>query len=110
MDSARIDDMSATCRECGAVIEHEHCHGTVIVHIGQRPECTEADCRTPEDVHGYTIDCYAVGCGCAGAAAGGCRALGFGGVVDFLGAGTLFALFLPECSPRLRRLILEGGH
>ncbi len=48
--------MSATCRECGADVEHEHCHGTVIVHIGQRPECTEADCTTPEDVHGYTID------------------------------------------------------
>ena len=63
--SARIDGMSATCLECGADTAHEHCHGTVIVHIGQRPECTEADCTTPEDVHGYTIDCYAVGCGCA---------------------------------------------
>lgn len=63
--SATIETMSATCRECGADIEHEHCHGTVIVHVGQRPECTEADCTTPEDVHGYTIDCYAVGCGCA---------------------------------------------
>lgn len=62
---ARMNRMSTTCRECGADIEHEHCHGTVIVHIGQRSECTEADCTTPDAVHSYTIDCYAVGCGCA---------------------------------------------
>lgn len=60
---ARIDVMSATCRECTA--GDEHCHGTVIVHIGRRPECTEADCNAPEALHGYTVDCYAVGCGCA---------------------------------------------
>lgn len=54
---------SGTCRECG--VEHEHCHGTVILHVGLRPECTEADCVTPEALHGYTIDCFAVGCECA---------------------------------------------
>lgn len=63
--SATMAAMNATCRECGADIEHEHCHGTVIVHVGQRPECTEPDCNTPEAGHSYTIDCYAVGCGCA---------------------------------------------
>ncbi|MGW0162754.1 hypothetical protein ACWDUN_25875 [Mycobacterium sp. NPDC003323] len=60
--------MSGICRECrdsGADAELEHCHGTVIVHIGQRPECTEPDCRTPEAAHTYTIDCFAVGCECA---------------------------------------------
>ncbi len=55
--------MSATCRECD--VEHEHCHGTVILHVGERQECTEAECSTPEAVHDYFIDCYAVGCGCA---------------------------------------------
>jgi hypothetical protein len=67
--SARIAVMSSTCRECHVCgecdVEHEHCHGTVILHIGQRPECTEADCATPESLHGYTIDCFAVGCLCA---------------------------------------------
>ena len=58
--------MSATCRDCGADAEHEHCHGTVIVHIGQPPECTEPDCPTPEALHTYTIDCFVVGCACAG--------------------------------------------
>ncbi len=61
--SARLTGMSTTCQECG--VEHEHCHGTVILHIGRRPECTEADCITPEALHGYTIDCFAVGCECA---------------------------------------------
>ena len=46
-----MNRMSTICRECGADIEHEHCHGTVIVHIGQRSECTEADCTTPDAVH-----------------------------------------------------------
>lgn len=61
--SASITGMGATCRDCGA--EHEHCHGTVILHVGQRSECTEADCSTTEAVHSYIIDCFAVGCGCA---------------------------------------------
>ncbi len=56
-------DMSGTCRDCEA--GHEHCHGTVIVHIGLRAECTEPDCPTPEAAHTYTIDCFAVGCECA---------------------------------------------
>ena len=60
--SARIDAMSATCRECD--VEHLHCHGTVVLHIGERPECTEPDCDTPEAVHDYFVDCYAVGCEC----------------------------------------------
>lgn len=54
--------MSGICRDCEA--EHEHCHGTVIVHIGLRPECTEPDCRSPEVAHTFTIDCFAVGCEC----------------------------------------------
>ncbi|MEN4473253.1 hypothetical protein [Mycolicibacterium cosmeticum] len=54
--------MSARCRECADGLAH--CHGTVILHIGQRAECTD-DCGAPEVEHTYTIDCVAIGCGCA---------------------------------------------
>ena len=47
----------------------EHCEGTVIRHIGQRPECTEPDCTTPEIAHSFVVDCFAVGCGCGEAVA-----------------------------------------
>ena len=53
---------SAHCRECADGLAH--CHGTVILHIGQRAECTD-DCGAPEVEHTYTIDCVAIGCGCA---------------------------------------------
>ncbi|EKF21913.1 hypothetical protein C731_4128 [Mycolicibacterium hassiacum DSM 44199] len=57
---------SPRCRECLA--EVEHCHGTVILHLAQRAECTEPDCTTPEVLHAFRIDCVAVGCVCADSA------------------------------------------
>ncbi|MGJ6121238.1 hypothetical protein QN239_01480 [Mycolicibacterium sp. Y3] len=53
--------MSAECRECAGGLAH--CHGTVILHIGQRAECTD-DCGVPEIAHTLTIDCAVLGCGC----------------------------------------------
>lgn len=53
---------SHDCRECGAGLAH--CHGTVILHIGQRAECTD-DCGAPEIEHTFVIDCAAIGCFCA---------------------------------------------
>lgn len=58
--------MSGNCRDCAADADRGHCHGTLIVHLGQRPECTEPDCDTPDTAHSLHIDCYAVACGCAG--------------------------------------------
>ncbi|MFI5505948.1 hypothetical protein ACIA48_00655 [Mycobacterium sp. NPDC051804] len=55
--------MSSRCRACVAGVEH--CHGTVIHHILARTECTEPDCRTPEVVHAFSVDCEAIGCMCA---------------------------------------------
>jgi hypothetical protein len=54
--------MAAECRDCLAGLEH--CHGTVIHHALGRPECTEADCVTPEVAHAFGIDCDAIGCAC----------------------------------------------
>lgn len=50
------------CRECGDGLAH--CHGTVILHVGRRVECTD-DCGAPEIEHTFTIDCVAIGCLCA---------------------------------------------
>jgi hypothetical protein len=55
--------MTIPCRECQAGLEH--CHGTVIVHVGFGPECTEADCTQPELAHAYRLECDAIGCRCA---------------------------------------------
>ncbi|MFN8032670.1 MAG: hypothetical protein U0Q47_05125 [Mycobacterium sp.] len=56
--------MGMNCRECVAGLAH--CHGTLIVHSGHRPECTEADCECPELIfHSLVIDCDTVGCDCA---------------------------------------------
>jgi hypothetical protein len=55
--------MSVDCRDCREGLEH--CHGTVIRHSAGRPECTEAECDSPELMtHTFVIDCDAVGCGC----------------------------------------------
>lgn len=53
--------MPQRCRECEDDLAH--CHGTVILHVGRRAECTE-DCGDPEMDHTFTIDCAAIGCGC----------------------------------------------
>ncbi|MGV7631318.1 hypothetical protein B4U45_13695 [Mycobacterium persicum] len=58
--------MSTVCRDCRTGVYH--CHGTVIRHDLGRTECTENDCDGPEiSVHGFVIDCDAVGCRCADA-------------------------------------------
>jgi hypothetical protein len=46
-------------------VDIEHCHGAVIHHALRRSECTEDDCVTPEVMHAFSIDCDAIGCGCA---------------------------------------------
>lgn len=56
------------CRYCAGDVAH--CHGTVIVHVTARPECTEPDCETPEVAHAFTVDCIAVGCACDDVAPG----------------------------------------
>lgn len=54
--------MSSGCRGCSEDLEH--CHGTLIHHALCALECTE-DCATPEAVHGFGIDCEAIGCACS---------------------------------------------
>ena len=47
---------------------------------GRRPECTEADCDSPEVAHAFSLDCVAIGCTCArsGAASAGVGGLTLG--------------------------------
>ena len=60
--------MSMQCRCCRDGLEH--CHGTVIIHLERRAECTEDDCVDPERIeHTLRIDCDAVGCRCTEATA-----------------------------------------
>jgi hypothetical protein len=55
--------MSLQCRYCRD--GWEHCHGTVIVHVQHRADCTEDGCVNPESIaHSLRIDCEAVGCSC----------------------------------------------
>jgi hypothetical protein len=56
--------MTIQCRECRDGLEH--CHGTVILHVGFGAECTEPGCERPEVAHAYRLDCEHVGCRCAG--------------------------------------------
>ncbi len=52
------------CRECGSGAAH--CHGTLIQHWSGRPECTEADCSSPElTLHTFVVDCDVVACECS---------------------------------------------
>jgi hypothetical protein len=51
------------CREC--VSGRPHCHGTLIHHHGQPPQCTDPDCSHPEVLlHSLSVDCEAIGCHC----------------------------------------------
>lgn len=60
--------MTTQCRDCRQ--GWAHCHGTVIVHVAFRAECTETDCDGPEALpHVYKLDCEAVGCQCGTAIA-----------------------------------------
>jgi hypothetical protein len=55
--------MNSDCRDCRAGLDH--CHGTVIVHVRCRAECTENDCDDPGRIsHAMRIDCEVVGCTC----------------------------------------------
>ena len=57
-------EMNSRCRDCLAGLEH--CHGALIRHRLHRSECTEENCVGPElTVHGFVLDCDAVGCDCA---------------------------------------------
>jgi hypothetical protein len=57
------EQVEKQCRECLA--RQPHCHGTLIHHRGQQPQCTEAGCDHPEILlHSLTIDCEAIGCDC----------------------------------------------
>ncbi len=59
--------MSTQCRYCSDGLKH--CHGTVIIHVQRRAECTD-DCDGPDLIaHTLRIDCNAVGCGCSRVAA-----------------------------------------
>ena len=60
--------MSLQCRYCRDGLEH--CHGTVIIHLLHRTECTQDECDGPELIpHTFRVDCEAVGCRCAEPAA-----------------------------------------
>jgi hypothetical protein len=60
--------MSLQCRYCRD--GWEHCHGTVILHVRRRAECSEDGCDGPEIVaHTLRIDCDAVDCACGQTAA-----------------------------------------
>jgi hypothetical protein len=51
------------CRECA--VGRPHCHGTLIHHLGQKPQCTDPDCSHPEVLlHSLIVDCDAIGCLC----------------------------------------------
>lgn len=55
--------MADNCRACRAGLEH--CHGTLIHHPLQRPECTDDGCAGADLVeHAFAVDCDTVGCGC----------------------------------------------
>lgn len=55
--------MGNDCRQC--VAGQAHCHGTLIHHWGQPPQCTEPGCIHPEVLlHSLRIDCESVGCDC----------------------------------------------
>ena len=51
------------CREC--VAGRPHCHGTLIHHYEQKPQCTDPECSHPEVLlHSLVVDCDAIGCQC----------------------------------------------
>ncbi|WP_194816859.1 hypothetical protein [Nocardia sp. XZ_19_385] len=54
------------CHSCESAIDH--CHGTLIVHLARRPECTEDICLDFDHTrHTFIVDCVdlAGGCPCA---------------------------------------------
>lgn len=65
--------MNATCPDCERWAEH--CHGTLVRHVGGPPECTDAACGLPDtDRHDLVVVCAELaGCGCTDVPAGGGR-------------------------------------
>ncbi|MFQ6327679.1 MULTISPECIES: hypothetical protein [unclassified Nocardia] len=53
-----------TCRSCESAVDH--CHGTIIVHLGRIAECTDEDCIDLDHArHAFVIDCADIAGGCA---------------------------------------------
>ncbi len=51
------------CRSCETAIDH--CHGTLIIHVGRMPECTDLDCIDfDHSRHTFLIDCTDIAGGC----------------------------------------------
>ncbi|WP_084483781.1 hypothetical protein [Nocardia anaemiae] len=56
-----------TCPSCESAIDH--CHGTLIVHLGRTVECTDTDCIDLDHArHAFVVDCGDIAGGCACAA------------------------------------------
>lgn len=51
------------CAEC--LLGFDHCHGTLLVHVDGRVECTEAECADIDHVrHELVLDCAGTLPGC----------------------------------------------
>ncbi|MFI9505702.1 hypothetical protein [Nocardia sp. NPDC052566] len=52
------------CSACESAVDH--CHGTLIVHLGRIGECTESDCADLDQArHTFVVDCADIAGGCA---------------------------------------------
>lgn len=55
----------AGCPSCAA--DHDHCHGTLVLHADGSAECDNAHvCEAREDLHDWWVPCTDIGCGCTG--------------------------------------------
>jgi hypothetical protein len=48
-----------SCADCARA--HEHCHGTWVTHV-DGDECTDEECRLPEEAHEHGTDCADATC------------------------------------------------
>ncbi|MGV9615654.1 hypothetical protein [Nocardia xishanensis] len=56
--------MRVTCTSCESAVDH--CHGTLIVHAGRMPECTDPGCTAfCHARHTFIVDCFDIAGGCA---------------------------------------------
>ena len=51
------------CRWCNDDLEH--CHETLVIHVGGEASCIEATCEVPSEAHHTVMGCAEFGCGCA---------------------------------------------
>ncbi|QIS08239.1 hypothetical protein [Nocardia arthritidis] len=52
------------CRSCESAVDH--CHGTLIAHLGRLVECTEEDCADLDQArHTFIVDCADIAGGCS---------------------------------------------